>query len=565
MIAILLSCVTDSASPSAQASLTLAHGWSAAPWEQAARSPELHIEGTFDLGAAPGGGSVLVVEGAWWQLTATVNGTTLPPVTGGLTEAHIPVGPQLRAGENTLSLRIAAPVGVDPILTGGSLSSVNKHKGIAMLQAPPRLLLRPSAHIDAAWLQAVGDTIRPHATTSGAPADATVRFWVSLDGKILAELGENALVEGQVEAPAVSAALPRWAVGEASLLYLHAELRDADGTRLDEAIVRTGIRELTSSPLSLDGTALRLMGARVVNQSPQTSLPDTMASFAPAGINAAEIHGETFRRDWLDEADELGLPVVIVPRCIGRSNQYSGDQDALLATMTQQDTRTAALLRTHPAVVLLAAEGPPPPNMPLWTNALTASGIPIAGHDLPARMLALKAGESIDETTVRCQPKNCQGAWLVELAPWWRTAAEGNKPESTTRWRLLSEALITFMTEHGSIGAIVPSPNPREVVGWEDAWQSTAAALSIPAVLGSGRGRSEVLVRGAMPGETVWLSAPTTPTVGAIADSSGTARLSLWHDGTATVTIGEKTLSVELEPGRWKQFSWESAVVEVAL
>ncbi|MFT5681686.1 MAG: hypothetical protein ACI8RZ_002592 [Myxococcota bacterium] len=559
----LLGCTTP-APPATRGELILDAGWSTAPWIRPSGHQHLNITGTFDLGEAPGSGSVLLIEGGWWHLTATVNGTTLPTTNGGLTEARIPVGPHLRPGENTLTLSISAPTNVDSILTGGSLSSVRRDQGAALLQAPPRLLLRPEAHVDDAWLEVRDGLLISHAEVVGAPPGAIVRFSATLDGNVLADLGTAAVSQGRADAPGLPRDLPAWAMGSAALLHLHATLLDGD-TRLDEAIVRTGVRELTAAPLALDGEPLRLMGARVINREPQTSLPDTLAQFAPAGINAAEIHGETFRRDWLDAADELGLPLVIVPRCIGRSSQHTGERADLLSVMARQDAATARLLRTHPAVVLLVIEGPDAQNMPLWTEALTEARIPIAGHDLPARVLSLKSGETIDTPTLRCQPKDCRGAWLVELTPWWRTVQEGDKPDSPTRWRLLSEALVTYMTDEGAIGAIVPSPNPREAAGWESAWQSAAAALSIPAVPGTGRGRSEVMVTGAHPGETVWLSADHAPTTAAIADATGTARLSMWHSGPATVQVGDHSQPVTLRPGRWRHYSWQPEVAEVTL
>ncbi len=564
LLAILQGCTTP-APPATRAELVLDAGWSTAPWRQPTGHQELRIEGTFDLGPDPGAGSVLRIEGGWWHITATVNGTPLPSVTGGLTEALISVGPHLRPGENTLALQVVAPAGIDPILTGGSLSSVGRSSGAALLQAPPRLLLRPEAHVSDAWLEVRDGQLYPHAELTGAPAGAVVAFSATLDGHVLAELGRADILEGRADAPPLPDDLPSWAAGAARLLHLHAVLLDADGQPLDDLIVRTGARALTAAPLALDGEPLRLMGARVVNQGPQTSLSESFAQLAPAGINAAEIHGETFRRDWLDAADELGLPLVVVPRCIGRSSRHTGERAALLATMAQQDAATARLLRTHPSVVLLAMEGPAPQKMPLWTEALAEARIPIAGSDLPARVLSLKRGEGLTDPTLRCQPRSCRDAWLVELTPWWRTQRTGEKPDSPTRWRLLSEALVSYMTTEGSIGAIVPSANPKEVAGWEDAWQAAAAELSIPVVPGTGRGRSEVVVTGAAPGQTVWLSAAHAPTVGAVADTSGVARLSLWHDGSASIRAGDVVTQVSLRPGHWEGFTWQPAVAEVVL
>ena len=154
---LLAACTADryAPAPAGQAVLDLSGAFSVQPWTRSrgAAGP-LRLSGRFVLPEDRlGAGSVLELEGLWWTAAVTLNGVALPPVTGGNATVRLPVGEALKPGENELLIEISPPTTEMPIETGGGLSSSGFPADQPTLQAPPRLVLRPAAHVD--WL-AVG-------------------------------------------------------------------------------------------------------------------------------------------------------------------------------------------------------------------------------------------------------------------------------------------------------------------------------------------------------------------------------------------------------------------------
>jgi hypothetical protein len=79
------------------------------------------------------------------------------------------------------------------------------------------------------------------------------------------------------------------------------------------------------------------------------------------------------------------------------------------------------------------------------------------------------------------------------------------------------------------------------------------------------RASSRVQVRGADPGELVWVEAPGTTLVGAQADASGQAVVDVWYDGVATVRGAGWESSVRLEPMEWRGTKVFGHVAEVTV
>ena len=279
--------------------LHLDAAWDTRPWETSAGSAQQTLQATFTLPNADLDGT-LSLEGAWWTVQATLNGTPLPPATGGLVPLWIPLDGGLRAGQNTLQLTLAAPApGTSTLETGGSLSSRDRSGAArAQLLRPPLLLLHPpGAHLSALALHAAADgRLGAQAEVEDAPPGATVRFQAVLDGAVLATLGEAPVEDGRAHLPP-EADWPerrRWAApdAEAPLFWLRAELRDAQGAVLDQQAERVGARAVTVADgrLQVDGTPWVLLGARVVHD-PRTPFAAQLSALAAGHIGALEIHG----------------------------------------------------------------------------------------------------------------------------------------------------------------------------------------------------------------------------------------------------------------------------------
>ena len=530
-----------------QGDLLLDQGWSATPWAGADPGGPtvgvMSLRTTVHLDAAHvGAGSVLVLEGLWWSARVSVDGTALAPVEGGIPAVEVPVGPLLHEGDNLLAIDIRAPSGQTRAALGGGLASSNFRWAAADLRVAPRLVVRPAEHVDTVTILDTSSGVVGRATVAAADG-ATVHFLAALDGHVVQDLGEAVVRGGIAQAAPVAWKGARWGFdgfGEDALLQVVASLSGPEGT-LDVAAARTGVRAIAPAeggPL-LNGRPLRLMAVRLTEPSHPEPFADRVRALLPGRPDAVEVHGEVLRSSWLDQADELGIPIVLLPRCIGRCEPVGPPDAALAATMQAQDARLVTMALDHPSVVLWMTEGNAPGQpggvAPLWSESLLQDphGRPVVGQHYRGRMLGLEGGGG-----------RCQGAWITEVTR--------RGPKAASEWQEMSRG-FTDVVKEGAVGGTIPVPNPNSPAGWAESWAAAAEALGVPALdTGCRRASSVLQVEGLPPGATVWLSAPGMTAVGAIADPAGTARFEVWYDGAATLTVDGQTREVKLRHGTWK-------------
>jgi hypothetical protein len=554
-----------------RATLDLSSAWDQRPWETGgAGGPGLQLTGRVVLPAERlGAGSVLVLEGAWWGVQATVNGVALSPATGGLAPVQLDVGPHLRAGENTFVITISPPPpGTPPLLTGGGLASGGGWRPDRPdLQVAPRLELRPAAHVDTVSLPLDAGQVAATARVTGAPEGARVRFTVALDGEQVASLGEAPVVAGVATAAATAWTLDDWRPGRPALYLAQAELLGPDGAVLDRLARRTGALDVSGdeSGLRIAGEPLRLMAVRVTNHD--RDLPGRFRALVAGGANSVEVHGELPRSTWLDQADELGLPAVVVPRCVGRTNK-GNPTDAILAAQHAQDLRMVDHTAHHPSPVLWATEGqtansqkkrPGPPKV-LWTDGLLTDPLdrPVSQHDVKARVQRVGMPGPDGTPQDSCTAEGCAAAWLTEVT--WRG------PATAQMWSVMSARTQHALTEGGALGVVIPTPRPADQAGWAPAWAGVAEATGMaPAAPGPFRAASLVSLRGGPAGATVFVEAPGHPTLGTVLDAGGAGQVRLWHAGDAVVVLGERRLPLTLRAGAWEGWVETPAPVAVDL
>lgn len=559
------------ADPTGRASLDLGAAFDRQPWATGPTEGRgLRLVARFDLPAdrvMPG--SVVVLEGAWWTIQATVNGTALPPATGGLAPVELPVGPHLRAGANTLMLELSPPPpGTPPLLTGGGLASGARWKADrADVQVAPRLELRPEAHVQTVALPLADGRVTPVARVARAPAGSRVRFSVSLDGEQVADLGEGSVLDGRATAPETAWGLDAWRPGNPALYLVQAELLGPDGVVLDRFSRRSGALDVDADAagVSVSGEPARVMAVRITSHD--ADLPGRFAELASGGVNGVELHGELARSRWLDQADELGLPTIVVPRCVGRTNK-GNPTEAILAAQHAQDLRLVDHLAHHPSPVLWATEGstadsqkknPGPPKV-LYTDGLLEDPLdrPVTQHDLPARVQRVGPGTPGSAPYDSCEVEGCVGAWLTEVT--WRGAP------APDMWVQMGARTQHALTDGGALGVVIPTPQRRGDATWAPAWAAVGAAVgATPAPTGPFRAGSEVQLSGGRPGATVFVEAPGHPTVGTVLDETGAGAVRLWHVGPASVVAGDRRLPVTLSAGRWIDWVEQPSPVGVTL
>ncbi|MSP57092.1 MAG: hypothetical protein EXR69_16065 [Myxococcales bacterium] len=454
----------------------------------------------------------LVLEGAWWTATVTVNGHALKPATGGYAPLSVPVGDWLVSGENTITVAVVPPGETVPSVSDGELRT------FSALAGAPQLVLHGASWVREAGL--VGDGAR--ALVEAAPTGSRVAFTVWRDGVQVADLGTAPVVGGVARSRAGGQQLQDWDLGngERALFWLNASLGSGD-TPLDAAAFRTGRAEISvgTSGIEIAGVRRPLAGLRWSG----AAVDGDLKWLAAAGLNTIELHGQPITHAFLDATDEAGVAVAIVQRCDGRIRQGGGTRRPIGSAdpaawdsplLDAQDARALAAALRHPSVVLWVMEADQA-NRPSRIAGLAPDGRPVAGRDLP-----LLHGPP--------QP----AGWQIEYT------ADVSQPEQQ-----LAAAIAG-----GATGGILPGPPGRAAEGW---LAGVTGALSgaglVPPQPRTGAARVEV--SGLKPGDVAWLEAPGAERIGAVAGADGAAHLSLWFEGAATVTVPGGTRPVVLRRG----------------
>ncbi len=480
----------------------------------------------------------------WWSIAMTINGQSVEQVTGGVYPASIDVGQYLRVGENTIEMRFMAPVGVSPIVTGGRFEPrVVGGKWVGSLN------LSPSNGLESLEFPMHNGEITPRVTLREGTSTGVVRFFAALDGEIIQELGRVDIGEQrQVVGDSVEWSGESWGfeTGGNALYEFGAELLGPDGTVIDRSMFRTGVRDvgIVEGALHIGGESVKLIGVRV--ESGWDSLSRELEPIAPLGINAMELHGMALRDGWLNEADELGLPLVVLPRCDGNVNVRAEDVESNIQKLTAQDEALIGSVNAHPSVLMWTNEGDEHAvGMISRTYQGDPHNRPIAGVDIPSWTIAMNRNQ---------RNGSYFSSWIVEV-----TLGRGMEPSRAVA--ALGEAM-----EQGAIGGILPLPKTiRYSDNWRISWSDVLSELSegLDRVEPDGfRGMSEVRVTGLTPGNVVYLEAPLTETVGVIAGADGSAFISTWYKGDATLRVGEITQTVSIMPNIWRGFQLSRATTQ---
>ena len=186
----------------------------------------------------------------------------------------------------------------------------------------------------------------------------------------------------------------------------------------------------------------------------------------------------------------------------------------------------------------------------MWTRELLndPQSRPVVDHDLKGG--ALKVGAQQTE----CHGGTCTGLWITEIT------SSGRIPDPLSAQ---SAAYLRATWSEGAIGGTIPTGQEGDL-RWAQTWSVLGTGLGAKQMdSGERRGMSSVQINGLNPGQLVYLEAPWTPIVGAVADSQGTARLQSWHEGNAIVRAGDWSENIELQPSQWENFSLNLDPVEV--
>jgi hypothetical protein len=521
------------------------------------RAPET-FETAFHLPAdRRNAGATLVLPGLWWRATVTINDRQLAPVDSGLGTAEIRVGDDLVSGENRLRIVVEEPTDQPRVVTNGCLQTAALGDGV-------QLVLHPEAWIRDGALIADGESVGAAVRIRGGLPGARVHVEAWLDGERL-EWGGSGVVDadGIARVPAAAWPGPRWRLDDADgsgLVHLAATLVDGAEQVLDRTTVRAGVRQLTfeDGQLLLDRAPFRMMAIRAeLDRRPHAQLLE----WRGVGINALEVHGRTPSSAWLAEADELGLPVVVLPRCDGplwtgvQPRQRRQQLEQWSAELAAQDREIAWRAAAHPSLSLWACEGDRDVAVALCGNltaldprATPAAGVQLGSWPLQAEGLR-EAGRGGGPGPVAVEP-----GWIVELT-------------GATEQVGAARAATTFVEacQQGAVGGVIPPPGaPAARADWQRAWSDAARELAVPPLdSGERRAGARLRVRGLEVGHIAWLEAPGLTPVGGVVGRDGTVTLEAWHRGLVTVAVDGVTRQIELAPDAWRDLARISASVDL--
>lgn len=474
---------------------------------------------------------------------AVVTVDDLPPVEllGGPGPADLPL-PALAAGSHRFRVEASVAVDLSAVLIGGDGPRT------ASLMDPPVLLLRPAIHVQAIAFPVVDGQVSGRAQVTGAPDGAVVHFVLTRDGEVMQDLGRAAVVDGLAESAPQPLRAPAWSHDDPELLSVHAVLEDPQGTVLDAAGARAGLREvtLTDRGFRVSGRDLRLIAARSgAALTPERVIQDTLAF----GANAVEFHGAPPTRRQLDALDEVGLLAVLTHRCDGAFRR-SMAQDQIGAhialhqrALATQDQRLSWEMARHPSVALWVNEAAAFPELGRLMVQADPQRRPVVGVDLPLMTVMDGPGR---------QGRSYQGSFIVESA--WN----GPQGDSSQLAAGFLEAL-----EQGARGGVIEHVHePARVQAWAEAvdrvGEGTARAEGR-------RATTRLEVGGGAPGQVAWLEGPWLVAESAVVDSQGGATLSTWYQGDATLHVGAAAAPVALRAPEWGAGASPPAPVAVAL
>lgn|GEM_PF-2840122 len=558
----LVGCSRGPIAPTASTvSVTLDGAWTVKPWHGDPPGPEspypVRVATRFNVPDALAGQDVeLVLEGLWWAAEVSLDDQKVATVVGGRPPARLSLPGGLSAGAHKLTLLLRSPQGVSKFAHGGGLGA-GASTVRPSLHRPPVLEFHPGPTIEQGGVRmgASGAQAFVQLDPTTVPEGATVHLVTALDGRVQTDFGTHPIgSDGTARSASTPIDQPLWSRDAPALTHLMAEVRDATGTPVATWSSRTGLRAVT---LGADGLTINdgsgpTVAVRVVHGFDEPDLIPAFTEGAKAGANAVELHGAMVDSQLMDQADELGIPLVVLPRCVGRVGRPPGAGAALTATLREQDHRMVRGVGAHPSVISWLVEGDrqvlgpgrkEDGELDPWTDVITSDPMdrPVLGVDVPGTVLQIT---ELQQSSIKC-PNGCSGKWLVEstfrmipIPNLWARVARG--------WQ---NAL-----QSGSPGGTLPASLPEERADWMAAFQPVLAQAGVePYDLDrSRRASSRVTVSGATPGDLVWATAPGMSPKGAQVDDAGNAVVDVYYEGDATISGPGWSRTASLSAMSWE-------------
>jgi hypothetical protein len=384
--------------------------------------------------------------------------------------------------------------------------------------------------------------------------EGSASFKILQNGQPIAELPVATAKDG-LAVSSIPWEGPRWKIGEPVLLELVVE------SQSQQFLTRLGPRSIsTEGRLKLNDQPTYLVGWRPnLSEGSDRNLVSSWAiTTARMGANAIELHGAALSQGILDAADELGLPVVVVPRCEGQSRLEGREIPDIRREQwwEEQHPKIAAAAGGHPSVILWSIEDDTLQLPPARYQPYRRYGQPVLTSPQAVGMEERHLGDYLAAAHLP--------AFFNEL-PWDFAPNEHGTLEQ--RLKLLLQAHVST-----GIGMIVPSvelnreyapeyraalPSVLKEVGivpYQIPETTSPATLEVQLV--DSKGQPVV-------GRFIRISRSGFPDTGGFTDQKGILTM-LLPAGAITLSLPELSRAVELKPGVYTP-RWQQALTRVKL
>ncbi|GDX79496.1 hypothetical protein LBMAG42_13070 [Deltaproteobacteria bacterium] len=512
----------------------------------------------------------LRAEASGWRMTVSVNGVEAGSDVGGLWASSVDLTGRLLSGENALIVRFDPPTAQNvrrdfPSTPVAAWTSGVPRPDQVWVAGELSLQFDGTHRVDDIDVRLDGQELVARVRTSGA-AGSVAQFGVVRDGAVVSELPDAKIQpDGTAESRSRWAG-PVWQVGgsdEPSLQYLTVRVGKASLRQR-----RFGARTvaLEGDHVLINGAPVYLAGQRYAQggEDPRERFARFRRWMLRTGTNAVELHGAYLDPRIFDAADELGLPLIITPRCEGQAllDGPPTETPARRSFLDAGDRRIAEVASSHPSTTLWPLEE-------MGSTRVSPAFAVIDGAVITSeRHSGMEEKLFPDFVAEKRVPD-----FINELPSW---------PLEPVAGVSLGARLAPLVGMHVpvGIGAVFPElgvlGDPRRgslpaVQDYASELHASLAAAGVPP-LGPGvrRGTSTLVVR-ALRGETpvagvpVTLRAPRQALVGGFTDSTGKTTITLDYAGAAEIGVlgTDIRLGVTLTPGVYRDGRWLPNVTAV--
>ena len=200
-----------------------------------------------------------------------------------------------------------------------------------------------------------------------------------------------------------------WSFENPRQLTIQMELIDNNKRTLDVYHVQTGFRDVAYSNGTFFINNIPYKNLRAARLEIEDDWVLRLQEILQSGIQAIEIHGEMIPDGLLEWADRVGMGIVIVPRCIGRTPKLTSSEDPQI--IFEQDLRLVDMIQHHPSVLFLVAEGEDV-QAGLVSDAFQNNGYLVGGRDFPSGRLRMDVKNPKNSI---CLPHPDCSMWITEI------------------------------------------------------------------------------------------------------------------------------------------------------